>query len=55
MLMFLTYLEIPIIVTAAVAITDDLGGLERVGWIVASYLLGYIGWRSISPPRTACR
>ncbi|KAH7304787.1 major facilitator superfamily domain-containing protein [Stachybotrys elegans] len=42
-LMFLIFLEIPIVITAAVAITDDIGGLELVGWIVASYLLGYVG------------
>jgi MFS family permease len=42
-LMFLIFLEIPIVITAAVAVTEDLGGLDIVGWLVASYLLGYIG------------
>jgi hypothetical protein len=41
--MFLVFLEIPIVITGAVAITNDLGGLDSVNWIVASYLLGYIG------------
>lgn len=42
-LMFLVFLEIPIVITALVAITTELGGFGNVGWIVASYLLGYIG------------
>ncbi|KAH7329580.1 putative multidrug resistance protein fnx1 [Stachybotrys elegans] len=41
-MMFMTNLEVPIVVTAVVAITGDLGGFDNVGWVVASYLLGYI-------------
>ena len=41
--LFLTNLEIPIVVTALVGITDDLGGLQKSSWIVAAYLLGYVG------------
>lgn len=43
--MFIVLLEIPIVMTALVAITTELGDLDNVGWIVASYLLGYIGRR----------
>ncbi|KAI0835899.1 putative multidrug resistance protein fnx1 [Hypoxylon sp. FL0890] len=41
-MMFLTNLEVPVVITALVAITDDLSGFENVGWVVASYLLGYV-------------
>ncbi|KAI0011598.1 putative multidrug resistance protein fnx1 [Xylariaceae sp. FL0662B] len=41
-MMFMTNLEVPVTITALVAITDDLSGFENVGWIVASYLLGYV-------------
>ncbi|KAI1503030.1 putative multidrug resistance protein fnx1 [Biscogniauxia marginata] len=40
-MMFITNLEVPVVTTALVAITDDLGGFSNVGWVVASYLLGY--------------
>ena len=39
----LANLEIPIVITALVGITDDLGGFQRASWIVAAYLLGYVG------------
>lgn len=42
-MMFMTNLEVPVVVTALVAITNDLGGFENVAWVVASYLLGYVG------------
>lgn len=42
--LFLTNLEIPIVTTSLVAITDSLGGFDQVGWIISSYLLGYVGW-----------
>lgn len=42
-MMFLTNLEIPVVTTALVAITDDLQGFNSTGWVVASYLLGYVG------------
>ena len=41
--MFLVNLEMTVVNTALVAITNDLGGLNSVSWIVASYLLGYVG------------
>lgn len=43
MCLFLTNLEIPIVVTALVGITNDLGGFQQTSWIVAAYLLGYVG------------
>ena len=30
-------------VTALVGITNDLGGFQQTSWIVAAYLLGYVG------------
>ncbi|KAI4189457.1 MAG: hypothetical protein LQ348_003790 [Seirophora lacunosa] len=41
--LFLTNLEIPIVTTALVGITDDLGGFDRSSWIISAYLLGYVG------------
>lgn len=41
--MFLTNLEVPVVTTALVAITNDLGSFDNAGWVVASYLLGYVG------------
>ncbi|KAF2230324.1 MFS general substrate transporter [Viridothelium virens] len=41
--LFLTSLEIPIVVTALVKITTNLGGFRQSSWIVAAYLLGYVG------------
>jgi len=42
-MMFLVNLEVPVVITALVSITDDLKGFDNVGWIVAAYLLGYVG------------
>ena len=41
--MFIVNLEVPVVITALVAITNELGGFGRIGWVVASYLLGYVG------------
>jgi MFS family permease len=41
--LFLTNLEIPIVTTSLVAITADLGGFDKVSWLISSYLLGYVG------------
>ncbi|KAI1117373.1 putative multidrug resistance protein fnx1 [Nemania sp. NC0429] len=41
--MFLVNLEVPVVITALVAITNDLQGFENVGWVISSYLLGYVG------------
>lgn len=29
--------------TSLVAMTDDLGNARNIGWVVSSYLLGYVG------------
>ncbi|KAI1425930.1 putative multidrug resistance protein fnx1 [Xylaria sp. FL1777] len=42
-MMFLVNLEVPVVITSLVAITNDLHGFEDVGWVVSSYLLGYVG------------
>lgn len=42
-MMFITHMEVPVLITALVAITEDLGGFGDVGWVVSSYLLGYVG------------
>ena len=47
MCLFLTNLEIPIVVTALVGITNDVGGFQLTSWIVAAYLLGYVGQYSL--------
>ncbi|KAI3324202.1 putative multidrug resistance protein fnx1 [Xylariaceae sp. AK1471] len=41
-MMFLVNLEVPVVITALVSITDDLQGFENVDWVVTSYLLGYV-------------
>ncbi|KAI1338781.1 putative multidrug resistance protein fnx1 [Xylariaceae sp. FL0016] len=41
-MMFMTNLEVPVVTTALVSITDALGGFDQVGWVVSSYLLGYV-------------
>jgi MFS family permease len=43
MSLFITNLEIPIVTTSLVAITNDFGTFDNVGWIISSYLLGYVG------------
>ncbi|KAI0100756.1 putative multidrug resistance protein fnx1 [Nemania sp. FL0031] len=42
-IMFLVNLEVPVVITALVAITNELQGFDNVGWVVSSYLLGYVG------------
>lgn len=42
-MMFMTNLEVPVVTTALVAITNDLGSFDNASWVVASYLLGYVG------------
>ncbi|KAH9890146.1 putative multidrug resistance protein fnx1 [Xylariomycetidae sp. FL2044] len=39
---FMTNLEVPVVITALVQITDDLQGFDLVPWVVASYMLGYV-------------
>lgn len=36
-------MEIPIVTTSLVAITNDLGNVDNIGWVISSYLLGYVG------------
>jgi MFS family permease len=43
MSLFLTNLEIPIVTTSLVAITNDFGRFDDIGWVISSYLLGYVG------------
>lgn len=41
--LFLTNLEIPIVTTALIGITDELGGFNKASWVISAYLLGYVG------------
>ncbi|KKY31371.1 putative mfs multidrug transporter [Diaporthe ampelina] len=41
-MMFITSMEIPVLITALVAITENLGGFGDASWVVSSYLLGYV-------------
>ncbi|KAI2627745.1 putative multidrug resistance protein fnx1 [Hypoxylon sp. NC1633] len=41
-LLFQVNMEIPVVITALVAISDDLSGFQDVDWVVSSYLLGYV-------------
>lgn len=42
-MLFLTNLEVPVVTTAVITIADELGGFDNAGWVLASYLLGYVG------------
>ncbi|PWY83834.1 MFS general substrate transporter [Aspergillus sclerotioniger CBS 115572] len=46
--LFLTNLEIPIVSTALVSITEELQGMDKVYWITTAYMLGYVGLLIIS-------
>jgi MFS family permease len=50
--LFLANIEIPIVTTSIVTITDDLGGFDRASWITSAYLLGFVGvlivWSKLS-------
>lgn len=50
-MMFITNMEIPVLITALVAITEDLGGFGDVSWVLSSYLLGYVGMSEACPIR----
>ncbi|KAI0150189.1 major facilitator superfamily domain-containing protein [Xylariaceae sp. FL1272] len=41
-MMFLTNFEVPVVTTALVSITDDLGEFQNVSWVIAAYLIGYV-------------
>ncbi|KAI1081561.1 hypothetical protein F5B20DRAFT_579423 [Whalleya microplaca] len=40
--LFLVSLEATVVTTCLVAITNDLGGFDKVSWVLSSYL-GYVG------------
>lgn len=42
-MLFLTNLEVPVVTTAVITIAGELGGFDNAGWVLASYLLGYVG------------
>lgn len=42
-MLFLTNLEVPVVTTAVITIASELGGFDNAGWVLASYLLGYVG------------
>lgn len=41
--LFLVSLEVSIVATSLVAISDDLKGFDKSSWIVTAYLLTYTG------------
>lgn len=41
--MVLVNIEVSIIGTSLIAITDDLHGFEEMGWVVTGYLITYTG------------
>ncbi|KAK6210507.1 hypothetical protein LQW54_006115 [Pestalotiopsis sp. IQ-011] len=41
-MLFLTNLEVPVVTTAVITIAGELGGFDNAGWVLASYLLGYV-------------
>lgn len=42
MTLFLTNLEIPIVTTALISITNDLHHFGQDNWIISAYMLGYV-------------
>jgi hypothetical protein len=46
--LFVTNLEIPIVTTSTIAITNQFGRFDNIDWVNSSYLLGYVGM--IFPP-----
>ncbi|KAM0126842.1 hypothetical protein ACHAO1_009868 [Botrytis cinerea] len=40
--LFITNLEIPIVTTSLVSITDDLNSFNEVNWIASAYMLGEV-------------
>ena len=41
--LFLVNMEISIVTTSIVGITDDLQGFDQSSWLATSYLLTYVG------------
>ncbi|KAA8564176.1 hypothetical protein EYC84_011123 [Monilinia fructicola] len=52
MSLFLTNLEIPIVTTSLISITNDLDSFSQVNWIISAYMLGYVSmliiWAKLS-------
>jgi len=42
-MVFLVVLEIPIVPTALVTISNDVGGFDELSWVISAYLLGRVG------------
>ncbi|KAH7303218.1 major facilitator superfamily domain-containing protein, partial [Stachybotrys elegans] len=40
---FLVAVELSIVTTALVGISEDIGGLQEASWMISSYLLGWVG------------
>ncbi|PQE23116.1 MFS multidrug transporter protein [Rutstroemia sp. NJR-2017a WRK4] len=43
LMVFLVVLEIPIVPTCLLTISNEIGGFDKVSWVISSYLLGRIG------------
>ncbi|KAI0025052.1 major facilitator superfamily domain-containing protein [Xylariomycetidae sp. FL0641] len=41
-MVFMVTFEIPVVTTALVVISSDLGDFDNLSWVVSSYLLGYV-------------
>lgn len=39
--MFLVNIEVSIVGTSLISITNDLGGFSQIGWVVTGYLITY--------------
>lgn len=42
-MVFQVVLEIPIIPTSLVSVSNDIGGFDDLSWVISSYLLGRVG------------
>lgn len=42
-MVFMVNLEIPVVTTSLVTISEELGGFDKSSWVVSGYLLGYVG------------
>ncbi|KAF5867863.1 putative mfs multidrug transporter protein [Botrytis fragariae] len=43
LMVFLVVLEIPIVPTCLITISNEIGGFDNASWVISSYLLGRIG------------
>ncbi|KAG8158599.1 hypothetical protein KVR01_011721 [Diaporthe batatas] len=41
-MVFMVNLEIPVVTTSLVTISDELGGFDKSSWVISGYLLGYV-------------